>query len=192
MTKLISITGLLTLLLAGYFYLDSQKPKDLCHLNQLRTSQLDLGTKDKVRLKIHMGYSYDSRVSRYLPYIKKAQSNVYYKGRSQKPELTSLTTEFSSRKVAWYAYKYLQRKWKKNKKNQYDVVWKDKTVTWFGNSRYTPQCFYKVVEAKKKQWGITDRIETARKHTRIASKKKYKKSRRHRKRARRSLASVKK
>ncbi|MCJ8278220.1 MAG: hypothetical protein HRT44_03675 [Bdellovibrionales bacterium] len=184
MTKLLSILSLIITAGAGYYYINkANQPVDLCQAEKLNVQQTVVTSKEKSRLKLFMGSSYDKKVRRFLPYVKQIKTTSYYHRQKLKPKYTTYTTEFRSKKVAKKAYRYLSWKWKKKnkKKGQFDVVIKGKTVTMFSNSHYQPKCFAKVIKSTKKKLGVVEKPKKNRVVKRIKRVKRVK----------RTLASVK-
>ena len=186
MKKLVIGAGLFLVLATGYYLLLPSLFKDPCGADQLKLASTSIEMKDRDHLKISMGFSYGSKLNRYLPRLKSAKSYTYYKKKKSKPWLTYFSSGFKTRRSAKSAYNYLKRKWRGNKKNQYDVMLNGKTVTWFGNNRFTPQCFSKIVALEK------ERLKKESPAVAPAKKVRVKRLARKSKRKRRSKAKTKK
>ena len=122
-----------------------------CNVTKWQFSKLDIELNDTDYLKMVMGFSYGSEVSNFIPKLKLAQSNMYYKDSKAKPLLTFFRAEYKNKKDAIEASNHLKAKWLDNKNNQYDVQQSDSVVVWFGNNRLEPECFNKVVAQEKKR-----------------------------------------
>ena len=128
---------------------------DPCKVSQLKTSQIEIGSKDRSGQKLHLAYGFGKRLKRYLRHVKNVKTTSFYKrGHKLKPSLVSSTVEFKSKKRAKLAFRYLQSKWERKKDKEHAVVIKDKTVILYRNSYSSGQCFYHAVNRSNKKLGI--------------------------------------
>lgn len=181
MKKLVVGASLFLVLAAGYYMVWPHVFNSPCETNKLKLSSTDIEVKDRDYLKISMGFSYGSQLKHFLPRLKTAQSNTYYKRKKSKPWMTYFSSGYKTRRSARSAYNYLKKKWRKNKKNQYDVMLNGKTVTWFGNNRMTPQCFSHVVALEKERIKKLNPVSSSPKALKRVSKAKTRKKRSKRK-----------
>ncbi len=122
---------------------------DECKDKTWQFSRLDIETTDVGYLETVMGFSYGPEVTKFIPGLELANSNMFYVESKAKPLITYFTAEFKSGDMAEKAFKHLRAKWADNKYKQYDVFKNGNSVTWFGNNRLSPNCFNKTVSEEK-------------------------------------------
>lgn len=110
-----------------------------CNLSKLQVSKLIVKLEDKQFLEKIMGFSYGLGVKRFIPSLKSIESNVYYLDTRANDQVVSLTTKYASRVEANEAFEHLSKKWSTSKNHKVSLV--GETVTWYGSSKLSEDCF---------------------------------------------------
>ncbi len=140
-----------------FIYKAWKNSSDPCEISQLQTSKTEIDSKDRGRMKLHLGSGFGKKLKRFLRHVVKVETKSFYKPRyKMKPSMVSVTTEFKSQKVAQSAYRYMKRKWEGKKDGQHEVALKDKSVIWYRNSNATAQCFADAAAKSKQQLGVKE------------------------------------